>query len=238
MKFVKRLNLDRYHPTGHTFEVEADGRIITSSVASIQIPAGTTNQRVQTYTNGMLRYNTTAQELEAYINGTWEFIRTRRQATITVDTLGTGNYVNSIYGPTSYRQDATKTANILVFVENVFQVPTVNYTLVNDPIVTKQTQGVTNPGVTVINITDQTNIIPGMVIGGDLGVSPNTTVLSLSTTTSAVNISSPTIGTIQAGVGLTFAYSTGTYVSFTSAPPMKPVYAISGFDGYFPPFES
>ncbi len=236
MKFVKRLNLDSKNPIDKTFAVEQNGKIVTDSVASIQIPAGSTNQRVESYQNGQLRYNTDLQEFEGYINGQWELLRTRRQANITFQTVGTGNYVNTTYGPLSYRQNPNKPENVLVFVENVYQVPTVNYTLVNDPVTQKATVGVTNPGVTVLNIADQVDIIVGQEISGDVGIAPGTTVLSLSTVTSSVIISGATLSTIQAGVTLNFAYSTGTYVAFTSAPPEKPVYALSGFDGYFPPF--
>jgi hypothetical protein len=236
MKFVKRLNLNQRFPESSRLSVEANGKIVTNTKASLQIPAGGTTDRVETYQNGQIRYNTDYQEFEGYINGQWEFLRTRRQANIQFQTVATGNYVNTIYGPLSYRQNASKPENVLVFVENVYQIPTVNYNLVNDPVVQKATVGVTNPGVTVLNIVDQVNINVGQVVSGDIAIAPGTTVVSLSTVTSSVVISGATLGTIQASVSLNFAFSTGTFVSFTSAPPIKPVYALSGFDGYFPPF--
>jgi len=236
MRFIKRLNLDSQNPMDKSWAIELDGRIVTDTDASIQIPAGDTTKRVEAFQNGQLRYNTDYQEFEGYINGQWEFLRTRRQGNIQFQTVGTGNYINSIYGPLSYRQNASKPENVFVFVENVYQVPTVNYTLVNDPVVQKATVGVTNPGVTILNIADQINIIVGQEITGDIAIAPGTSVVSLSTVTSSVVISGATLGTIQAGVSLNFAYSTGTFVSFTSAPPLKPIYALNGFDGYYPPF--
>lgn len=236
MRFVKRLNLDRQNPTDDTWAVEIDGRIQTDSSAQMQLPAGSTGQRVEPYSNGQIRYNKDVNEIEAYINGQWELLRTRRQANIQFQTIASGNYVNTIYGPLSYRQDPNKPQNVFIFVENVYQIPSVNYNLVNDPVVTKSTVGVTNPGVTIINIDDQTNVLPGQIVGGDVAVAPGTTVISVSTVSSSVIVSSATLGTIQAGVSLTFAFSTGTYVSFTSAPPEKPLYALNGFDGYYPPF--
>lgn len=236
MRYVKRLNLDSQNPKDITWAVEADGRIQTDSSAEMQLPAGSTNQRVEPYHNGQIRYNNDVNEIEAYINGQWELLRTRRQANIQFQTIATGNYVNTVYGPLSYRQDPTKPQNVFVFVENVYQVPSINYTLVNDPIIIRSTVGVTNPGVTTINIDDKTDINVGQIISGDVGISPGTTVIAVSTTSNAVSISAATLGTIQAGIGLNFAFSTGTYVSFTSAPPLKPIYALNGFDGYFPPF--
>lgn len=236
MKFVKRLNLDSQFPKDGTLAVEVDGRIVTDSTASLQVPAGNTSQRVQTYQNGMLRYNTDLNEFEAYVNGTWEILRTRRQANISFQNLGTGDYVSTVFGPLSYRQNPNKPENILIFVENVYQIPTVNYTLVNDPVTIKNTVGVTNPGVVDILVADQTDIHPGQEVTGDPGIPAGATVVSLGTQTSTVKISSSVLMAITAGTPLSFAFSTGTYVTFTSAPPMKPVYALNGFDGYYPPF--
>lgn len=238
MRFVKRLNLDSQNPVDKTWAVEIDGRIVTDSSAEMQLPSGTVNQRAQPYNNGQIRYNKDANEIEAYINGTWEFLRTRRQANIQFQTIATGDYTTTIFGPLSYRQDPTKPQNVFVFVENVYQVPTINYTLVNDPVVVKATVGVTNPGVTLLNIQDKLNLIVGQNISGDVAIAPGCKITAISTTTNSVTISPATLGTIQAGIGLNFAFSTGTYVTFTSAPPLKPIYALNGFDGYFPPFNS
>lgn len=236
MRYVKRLNLDSQNPKDTTWAVEADGRIVTDSHAEMQLPYGSVNQRVEPYSNGQIRYNTDAQELEAYINGTWEFLRTRRQGNIQFQTIATGNYVNTVFGPLSYRQDPTKPQNVLVFVENVYQIPSINYTLQNDPVIVKSTIGVTNPGVTTINVQDKLDLNVGQTVTGDVSLAPGTHITAISTTTNAVTISVATLGTIQAGIGLNFAFSTGTYVAFTSAPPEKPIYALNGFDGYFPPF--
>jgi hypothetical protein len=236
MKFVKRLNFNRYRPTSQSFIVAQDGKIVTDSTAELQLPKGTTNQRALTYSNGQIRYNSEFNEIEAYINGQWEFLRTRRQATITFQSVATGNYVNTIFGPLSYRQDPNKPENVFVFVENVYQVPTVNYTLVNDPVVTKLTVGVTNPGVTNITVADKVDLNVGQTIGGDVSIAPGTVIQQINTQTNSIRISSATLGVIQAGVGLTFAFSTGTFVTFTSPPPEKPIYALNGFDGYYPPF--
>jgi hypothetical protein len=237
MKFVKRLNLNPKRPFSTNFAVEIDGRIRTDSVAELQLPSGTSDQRVQSYNNGQIRYNKDLNEIEAYVNGTWEILRTRRQGNIQFQTVATGDYISSIYGPLSVRLDPTKPQNVMLYVDNVYQVPNVNYTLANDYVQTKATVGVTNPGVTTITLVDHTDVQVGSVVGGDTGIAPGTTVVSLSTNTTAVRISSATLGSINASTFLTFSFSTGTYAVFSSPVPAKPIYALIGFDGYYPPFE-
>ena len=236
MKFVKSLNLNRYRPLSNNFSVEIDGRIRTDSVAELQLPSGTTDQRVQTFNNGQIRYNKDLNEIEAYINGTWEILRTRRQGNIQFQNVATGDYISTVFGPLSVRLDPTKPQNVMLYVENVYQVPSVNYNLVNDFVQTKATVGVTNPGVTVVTLVDHNDIQIGSAVSGN-GILPGTTVLSLSTSTTSVRLSSATSGVINAGDFLSFAFSTGTYAVFTSAVPAKPIYALIGFDGYYPPFE-
>jgi hypothetical protein len=236
MKFVKRLNLNPRRPFSTNFAVELDGRIRTDSVAELQLPSGTSAQRVQNYNNGQIRYNQDLNEIEAYINGTWEILRTRRQGNIQFQNIATGDYISSVYGPLSVRLDPTKPQNVMLYVDNVYQIPSVNYNLVNDFVQTKATVGVTNPGVTSVTLVDHTDIQVGSTVNGT-GIAPGTTVFSLSTNTTAVRLSSATLGIINAGSFLTFAFSTGTYAVFTSAVPAKPIYALIGFDGYYPPFE-
>jgi hypothetical protein len=238
MKFVKRLILNRYRPASQNFVVEIDGKIVTDSKAELQLPSGSTAQRAETFNNGQIRYNKDFNEIEAYINGTWEFLRTRRQGNVQFQNVATGDYVNSVYGPLNVRIDPTKPQNVMLYVDNVYQIPTVNYTLVNDFIQTKATVGVTNPGVTNITLVDKVDIQIGSLVGGDVGIAPGTTVVSISTTTNAVRISSATLGIVNAGTFLTFNFSTGTYAVFTSPVPAKPVYALIGFDGYYPPFNT
>tara|TARA_R100000458_G_C8263827_1_gene239118 strand:+ start:711 stop:1334 length:624 start_codon:yes stop_codon:yes gene_type:complete len=52
---------------GVTFNAET----VFNSTGSIQLPAGTTEQRPSSPTDGDLRYNTSEHEVEAYKNGTW-----------------------------------------------------------------------------------------------------------------------------------------------------------------------
>jgi hypothetical protein len=174
MKFYKRLPLNRKDPQSNRFSVEASGEIVTDTTVSLQIPAGTRDDRPPTFTNGQIRYSTTLREFEVYNSSGdgqgWEIMRTVRPANIVVQTLGSGDYATTDFGPLQWSTGVNytnyqKPQNVMIYIENVYQIPNTNYTLI---------QG------------------------------PDSTVL----------------------------------VRFNEAPPTKPITAILGFDGYFPPFNT
>jgi hypothetical protein len=94
---------------------------------SLRIPKGTTGDRVNPNT-GDIRYNTTTNYLEYYDGSNWRSVTFQQNQTITKDTF-TGDGVNTRFGPLSFTPSGAN--NILVFIQNVFQVGTTNYTLVN-----------------------------------------------------------------------------------------------------------
>lgn len=142
MKFVKRLVLNRYDQMSDRFAVLADDRIVTSTKRSLQLPVGNeTTDRPLYNSDGIIRYNASISEFEVY-NGTdpgtgWEKIRTVRPAPITVQKLGPGDYVQTTFGPLKYKDGTNytnylKPENIFVYVENVFQLPTTNFVLIQN----------------------------------------------------------------------------------------------------------
>lgn len=142
MKFVKRLPLDRSNPQDDRWAVLQDGRIITDTKVAIRLPVGGDQDRPTINENGDIRYNEDLKEYEVY-NGQspgtgWEKIRTVRPAPITVQNLGDGDYAITVFGPLRYSTNEaytnyTSPQNILVFVENVYQIPVLNYTLIQTP---------------------------------------------------------------------------------------------------------
>jgi hypothetical protein len=256
MRYIKKLSLSSKSPQDDRLSALQDGRIVTESVVSMEVPAGTTAQRSSvsgSAYNGMIRYNTTFNEFEIYnynnpSSTRWEFLRTVRQATITPQNLGYGNYNDTIFGPLSYSIDAAKPQNILVFVDNVYQVPTTNYTLTSSPTASTSTlSDSTATSVSTLYLTTTSNIdvgdVPGTwrtVTANAAGVQVGTTVTSVSTTFSsqfqgyAMGISLPTTSPLTTGTIITVAYNSGTYIQFTGAVPLKPVFALLGMDGYFP----
>lgn len=252
MRYIKKLALYTKNPVNNRLSVLPDDRIVTNSVTSLQVPTGTTSQRPEgTPVTGTIRYNTTFKEFEVYnADATgptkWEFLRTIRQSTIVVQDLGYGNYVDTIFGPLSYDVDIAKPQNVLVFVDNVWQAPTTNYTLTTNPSSNTSTVALTTAsGVTTLYLNTLTNIDIGTngnwrEISAPSGIQSGTTITNISTSYNidldayAVEISLPTTGIINSGTEVTVSYPTGTYIEFTGFVPAKPVVALLGFDGYFP----
>jgi hypothetical protein len=240
MRFIKRLVLNKKDPVSNTFAVEADGRIRTTTVRSLQLPSGTTGQR-PTPVDGMIRYNTTLHDSEIYnIDGAgtgWERIKTNRQATITPQNLGVGNYVNTVFGPLAYDVDPTKPQNVMVFVDNVYQIPTTNYTLELGSGISTSTTLTADmfTNASSIHVTTTSNILIGMTVSATSGFANGTTVTSVDSITNVVGINPHATGTLLTGGTVTFAESSGVFVNFTSPAPAKQVFALLGFDGYTPP---
>jgi hypothetical protein len=125
------------------------GRVVINTTSGLMVPKGTgdpafapgtpQNQRPQLSgvrqpidANGTIRYNTSTNPitgrpygLEAYVDGNWEIVRAPGANTITKQTLGPGDDVETIFGPLDIIPSADD--NILVFVENVFQISVTNY---------------------------------------------------------------------------------------------------------------
>jgi hypothetical protein len=144
MKFLKTKNISKfsindrsliYYPGGNG----PGNRIVVNAKGGMMLPKGTTAERPQltgvrqpTDANGTIRYNTSLNVLEAYVGGTWVTVASPVASAITKQTLGPGDGTETVFGPlnasfvTSYSASAD---NIIVLVENVFQISTTNYTV-------------------------------------------------------------------------------------------------------------
>jgi hypothetical protein len=238
MKFYKRQSLSYHNPQDNTFAVEADGRVIADTNASIRLPSGSTGDRPDDDSVGQLRHSTTLNDFEGLVETVWERIRTVRPANITVQNLGNGNYFSTDFGPlnNNYQPSYDKgPENIQVYVDNVFQIPVTNYVLTEDPSpVSAVTTATTTAGSTILFLDNVTNVQPGTIIVGE-GISSGTTVVDTVLATTHIIMSTTATTEIITGTTMTFVFSTGSYIQFTGAVPAKPVVAILGYDGYFPP---
>lgn len=251
MRYIKKLALYSRNPQNDRLSVLSDDRIVTNSKSSMEVPYGSKEDRPAVLVDGTIRFNTTLQEFEVYNSQNpgskpWEILRTIRQATITSQNLGFGNYIDFIFGPLSYNVDPSKPQNVFVFVDNVWQTPNTNYTLTNSPSASTSTLALsTTSGVTTLFLNTLTNIDIGesgawRTVTAPSGIQVGTTVTNVNYTFDSgnngyrVDISLPTTGNISSGTTITVSYNTGTYIQFTGAVPAKPVYALLGFDGYFP----
>lgn len=250
MKYVKKLVLNRKDPTSNRFAVTADDRIVTTSKVSLQLPTGSTGQRPSPVV-GQVRFNNTLNETEVYNNiqnssnnnswdTPWERVKTNRQGKITVQELGTGDSNNTIFGPLSYNVSLTKPQNVMVYIDNVWQAPTRNYSLTDSSgatTVINSGPGSVSPGSSTIPVSTTTNILVGMSVSAAPGLLQNgTTVTNVNNTLSQISISLSTANPIANGTPLTFNFTDGTFVSF-NGPVMygMPVTTMLGFDGYAPP---
>lgn len=251
MRYIKKLALYAKNPQDDRFSVLPDDRIVTTSVTSLEVPLGTKADRPTTLVDGTVRYNSDLKEFEVYNSFNpgprpWEILRTIRQATITPQNLGYGNYADFLFGPLSYDVSTSKPQNVLVFVDNVWQTPNTNYTLTSNPVSTTSTLAMsTSSGVTTLFLSTLTSIDTGepgkwRTISAPAGIQVGTTLTNVITTYNntvggwPVEISLPTNGAISSGTVVTVNYSAGTYIQFTGPVPAKPVFALLGFDGYFP----
>jgi len=148
MRFLKQKTLSKYSPSDNTFiaydtrplsHTQDGGRAVMDLTGGLRLPKGTTAQRPEITgsgirtpngANGYIRYNTTTNSLEAYIDGVWEVVRAPGATSITKQTLGPGDDVETTFGPLS--QIPSSENNILVFVENVFQISDTNFNLVDN----------------------------------------------------------------------------------------------------------
>lgn len=142
MKYIKRQTTNaRGTGLGRGVHVTTvDQEVILDSENVVLVPKGPTETRPQFPKNGHMRYNTTDDRFEIYEAGEWNGIRNAAPsayAPITVQSLGNGDAFETVFGPLNsgdpFYPIPAAAQNVLVFVENVFQLPNTNYSLVQNP---------------------------------------------------------------------------------------------------------
>jgi hypothetical protein len=245
MKFYRRENLSRYNPIDNALAVEADGRIVTNTSASLQLPSGFKEQRPTILSEGQIRFNPGigTGEIEAYINGSWQTIKTNRQQIITQQTFTNTNYSNTIFGPLLYDIKTNSPQSVMVYIDNVYQVPTTNYILakstIAQPLTTSTAVNQFVPfGGTLLHLDSVQDFSVGQQLDGT-NLSGNI-VSNVDVAAKTISIFPGAVGNVPPGGLCVGLFSTGTYIifSYDAVPaPSKPITALLGFDGYNPPFE-
>jgi len=222
MRLIKAQNTNLRTIYGKGVKYDVDDQVIIDSTNTVLMPKGTTAQRPTSPNNGHVRYNTDDEQLEAYQNGAWREIRFKepnQDPSIVQQNLGNGDATIVLFGPldsqdTDYPAPAAA-QNVLVFVENVFQVSTTNYTLVQNPSTTNTGQE---------------------VVAGAFVVSTEYIITVTGTTDfTLIGAANSNVGTVFTATGVGSgdgeARPTGYYLQFTSAPDLaKPVTALHNFD--------
>ena len=236
MRLLKGQNTNLRNIYGKGVKYDVNGQVIMDSTNSVLVPKGTgdptqtagtaLNQRPVTPINGHIRYNTDSDKFEGYEAGAWVGIAntgpagTGNNVPIVQQNLGNGDATNTVFGPLNnqdtFYPDPVAAQNMLVLVENVFQLATTNYTLEQNPTSTE-------PGA---EINDGSLIIGVEYYIISQGTSDFTTVGSADNNADTVFTAT---GTDAGGDGT--VRQTGYYLQFTSAPDLaKPVTAIHNFD--------
>jgi hypothetical protein len=144
MKFLKTKNISKFSINDRTLIAYPDAngpgnRVVINAKGGMMLPKGTTAERPQltgvrqpTDANGTIRYNTNTNSIEAYVGGAWEVVRAPGASAIAKQTLGPGDDTETVFGPLNTSFLAAYSAsddNIIVLVENVFQISTTNFTV-------------------------------------------------------------------------------------------------------------
>lgn len=156
MKFLKTFKINNKKIKDKSLIYRADQQIIMDSVVSLRLPTGTgdpayapgttENQRpnLPYAQNGLLRYNLSLNAMEVLQQGIWYQIKTKTPVSIVrqifiptpAEPLTGVTYVNGEeihFGPLKGQNDLPPFGpnNILVYIENVPQMPITNYNTVD-----------------------------------------------------------------------------------------------------------
>ena len=137
MKLIKRQTTNLRSIQGPGVSYDINDQVILDSKTGLLMPKGGTSDRPFYPENGYIRYNSDTNEFEGYQDGQWRKLRFKEPRAIVQQNLGVGDDVETYFGPLN-NGDADYPApeswqSILVFVENVFQISTTNYTVVQNP---------------------------------------------------------------------------------------------------------
>lgn len=139
MRFLKQLQLNKRDVKDQRVSALGNGEILLNTTNTLQLPKGTTGQVVGTPAEGMIRYNTDAGNVQVYQGSSWRNLRYQESGTIIQQNLGAGDSNTVYFGPLNAAYNSNVASNnstyggqnILVIVENIIQLSTINYTVVN-----------------------------------------------------------------------------------------------------------
>ena len=243
MRYLRQQVLNRRSPSDQRLYVDVTDAVVMNTPTSLLLPKGAESDKPSSPTNGMIRYNTTSNELEVYQGSKWRALQFKESSKIIQETLGNIDGYSYFYGPLDDSYDPTNVSsnnnnfggqNILVFVENVFQIFNTNYVVTQNPTAGVITTAQANAGTNTLTLTSTATIPTGSIATGSPYLQANTvaTVTNGTTVTLSKNISG---GNIPNGTAITFTAPTGYYLDFTSDVDYaglvgKPITVLHGFD--------
>lgn len=224
MRLIKAQNTNLRNIIGKGVKYDINDQIVMDSTNVVLVPKGTELERPATPINGHARYNTDVDEFEFFQDGAWRKVRYKEPNSvgITQQNLGNGDASETIFGPlnsgdTDYPVPAAA-QNVLVFVENVFQIATTNYTLEQNPTTPQD-------GTTVSAGSFTVGLDYVIVTSGDTDF----TAIGAADNNPGTFFTATGAGAGTGTAGLRFAE--GYYLNFTSAPDLaKPITVLHNFD--------
>ena len=229
MRYLKRQTLDRRTANNTTLYTDA-GRINVYlepvGTGSVVVPKGNTATKPSGVT-GMIRYNTDTNQFEGYQSGAWRTFRFKESTAITQQNLGAGNGSEVYFGPLNPAPPATVQSggtwggqNLLVVVENVLQLHTTNYTVLQNPTLGAETY----TGVTSASTASGATIIyfnTALVATGASGAASTVTLTFSTRPATPFSVGSTVVvtGFTPSGYNGTFTVTacTTTSVSYTNS---------------------
>lgn len=251
MRFLKTLTLNRraIYDSRVALDTSNNFTLADSTVMTLPKSTGTITSPIA----GNVRYNTGTDEVEVFqgSSATWRAIKYKEASKIIQQTLsqldGYSYFygpLNSIYDPTNISSNVPSSGgapvgqfggqNILVFIENVFQIYNTNYVVDQNPTAGVVTTVDSNAGATTLTFASTASIPSGSTVTGSPYLLANTTATVTDEFT--VTLNNPvTGGNILAGHAITFTATPGYYLNFTSDPDYlsmigKPITVLLGFD--------
>lgn len=214
MRFLRNLNLNPKAPHDKRLNITKSDEVQFNTTRSLLLPSGPDADRAVSPVAGMMRLNTTSGQVEVYQSNAWRSLRFKEQSQINLQNLGNGDGVSTLYGPLTYgpppvmQSGSTWSgANLMVYVENVFQIFNSNYLIAQNPNVDTTVSVLANSGSTTLTLSNTADIIAGSLITTS---APTSTV---STTVNAVAVTATYVSGGVTSISMTVSGKSGTFVN-------------------------
>lgn len=189
MRFLRNLNLNPKAPHDKRLNITKSDEVQFNTTRSLLLPSGPDADRAVSPVAGMMRLNTTSGQVEVYQSNSWRSLRFKEASQITLQNLGNGDGISTLYGPLNPAPPAVVQsgtnwtgANLMVYVENVFQIFNSNYLIAQNPNVDTTVSVLANTGSTSLTLSNVADLIAGSLIT----TSAPTTTISTTVSTAAV----------------------------------------------------
>lgn len=139
MRYLRQQNINRRAPYDQRLYVDMTNSIVMNTTNHLQLPKGSTSERPAsvTWSEGMIRYNSTTHEVEVYqgASATWRAMRFKESTEILKDSY-VGDGVKAVFGPIQPQPPASELVqsgvtwtgdNLIVIVGGVYQIYSSNY---------------------------------------------------------------------------------------------------------------